>query len=274
MSYPIKKMCFTDYRDLFRHDESEYPDLLPIKFYQESHVVTFYKYFPDYQYFYLNDNGYVNNKIKGIYTDGILKYETSKCNITEIFAKTSTVDCECWPALEILEAYGVQNISSLRKTKLTYLLIQGNEMTNLIIQNLPITIESLIIFRGVNTTAAMFDQLAQFSRLKFLKIHVPLMGLSTTLSINTVHFMMNWNTDFDTTLDIPNVKNIIISSGYITYIHTVKKLHLISKNAITCKFYNVKILGLILDLPKCSDIITLDDHVKINFDANVFGKRS
>jgi hypothetical protein len=277
MSYPIKKMCFTDYCDVFRYDESEYPDLLPIKFYQESHAVMFYKYFPDYQYFYLHGgNGCVSDKIKGLYIVSyfLVRMPSIKCNITEIFAENSIVDCECWPALEKLETYGIQNISSLRKTKLTYLLIHSNELTGLIISNLPVTIESLIIFHGDNISAAMLDQLTQFSRLNFLKIHGPRMGLSTTLNINTIHFMMIWDTDFCTTLNIPNVKNIIISSGYVTYTHTLKKLHLISKNATTCKIYNMQILDLSLELPNCPDVITLHDHVQINYDSNIFGKKS
>jgi hypothetical protein len=69
----------------------------------------------------------------------------------------------------------------------------------------------------------------------------------------------------DVKIDIPNIKNIIISNnGYV-----VQKLYLTSLNAITCQFIDIRVVDLILAIPCCSEIIISNSRSKI-YNPNIF----
>jgi hypothetical protein len=288
ISYPfgkIKYMRSTNYRDRFNYDGLDYPELLEIMIGSQADIIKFYEYFTDYEYLYVYGNNHVNlfdRKIArgvnmNIYRSGdpsIHKKIASKHAITEIYAPVYTIECidlSYYPLLERLEANNYGNPHFLKQTRLKYLRHNDNANINMIIPNLPDTIESLIMFT-MESVAPYLDYLSTFKYLNYLKTNLVCNELSTTLNVYTIHFIIPASSKSDIRLDLPNIKNIIISGGSCTY--NVQKLYLTSQNAITCLIVNIKIKNLITVLPNCSNIVISNDVICGDYDSDIFSLKN
>jgi hypothetical protein len=154
-----------------------------------------YKYTPNTSASHQNNIvEYTDVPLRGIcmYSTDFIIRTTLGHHITEIFATVGVIDCQTilkhYPHIEKLEARSLNNVWQLKQSKLKYLCINNNQ-TGDIIKNLPDTIESFTMKRGWHTES-IFDQLSKFPHLTYLKINLPFSRLTTTLNINTVHFII------------------------------------------------------------------------------------
>jgi hypothetical protein len=287
IAYPfskIQQMHYADYRDIFQFDGLDYTNPLLIIYNTEEDLITFYKYFPNYQYLYVNEinAGKTLDSItlRGIcmmysYFDNQILDENLSMNqrthtITEIFASNVSTDCNFliknYSLLDKLDINYIENIEQLKQLRLKYLCIHEYTNTNSIIENLPETIESLIIMSGWGHDISSFNQLNKLPHLTYLKIGLPFSELSTPLNLNTIYLHLSTNQIFDIKIDIPNIRNIIIDR----HISRIEKFHLTSEHAITCRLIGFFGFNLVLVLPKCPEVIYHTKNI-INFDHNIFG---
>jgi hypothetical protein len=261
------KLCYQTPNPLFLL--TNYPEFLDFIPRDQATLTQFYNCFANYQYLYADQKiiapDYAKRSYKGIHIQHqMFNFNNSKehmwhdilqnChNVTEIFSPFGVLDClflvEYYPQIEILEVQSVSTVEQLKNMRLKFLRLNGQVNTEEIIQNLPDTIESLIILTG-HHTSAIFDQLIKFPHLNYLKINLFFGTLSTSLNINTIHFILD-TYDYIIRIDIPNIKNIIITHN--KFACQEKKLYLKSQNAITCRIYNMFQTLLSLKLPNCSD---------------------
>jgi hypothetical protein len=286
ISYPVKKI-----QKMYAIDELDHLDLLPIVPHEQKNFIQFYEYFTDYRYLYMaDDRGFESHKDMNVPLCGICIYgfyfkvnDIFKQNlllqkiitvhtITEIIALSDMIDCQLLikycPQIEKIEANSFYNIEYLKQTKLKYLCLTGDIKTNVLAQNLPDTIESLSITRGLRD-ATIFNQLSSFSNLKYLNVKLFFDELKTTLNINTIHFDIGCNGRIigDCRINVPYATNIIIS-GYC-YCH-IGKLHLIAPNAISCKIVSIEMHDSNIFLPKCPKVDMIDKIWKNPYDSDIF----
>jgi hypothetical protein len=280
VSYPVNKirqMRSIDYCNVVYHDKLSHSNILPIIPKKSQDIFTFYKYFTDYQYFYLDKIvESINGKsFIGIYTgfryhcSEFFKETSISHTITELIVPDINIDCEFltkYVALEKLNVHGLYDYQFLKETKLKYLCIILTDLYCLV-KYLPHTIESLTIFRGTNQQS--LDGLNQFPHLKYLEMCLSHSIVSTTLNINTIHFIIRSDYSYKCkyNVNIPNVTNIIISTQHILNPQT---LILTTSHAMTCQLINTKLLDLSLNLPKCSQIVYQNDDSQFDFDNNVW----
>jgi hypothetical protein len=280
IAYPffkIRQMHSTNYRDIFHFDGLDYPDLLRIIPRNQVDLMKFYEYFADYQHSYVNEELSYDSfspfkksihAISGQHIYFILG-QTAGYNVTEIFIPDNHFDCVVLPycpQIEKLEVLDIINGEHLKQSKLKYLRINDGTLITTI---LPDAIESLVVMNSRHKSL-IFDQLKDLPHLNYLKINLPFAELTTTLNINTIHFIISCKDQTNITLDIPNVKNIILTHDRI--ICQIKKLHVTAHKAVTCCLVNIYVHDLSLVLPNCPKIITHDDDDRaiINYDDNVF----
>lgn len=253
--YPIDKihsMCTID--DVFEFDCPHHGSMLPIFFPTEVAAFKFYEIFPNYQ-------SYSYRRTDSFHLDKIFKEIIISHHITEFFTCDYLVDCELLikfcPYIEKLSVNKIYNIEFLNLTKLKYLHIQDDCETDVIIQNLPNTIESLLIQNGYHTTSSSFDQLNKFPCLSYLKINLERIPLSTILGVHTLFLTVWCLSNDDIIINVPNIKNIIITHRYHNF--RARKLSISSISAVTCKIMNIHTNNnTTLDLPSCPKIIALD----------------
>jgi hypothetical protein len=300
-----KKVLYNFIRWIFRSGQSSYPlnkiqrmqygdddgfHLLPITPNNSDDMNEFYDHFTGYRYLYANTScKYFSREIEilnGIHITSssyIFSYDIFlNQRITEIIAPNMEFDCasivKYCPLIEKLVVNTMQYFAPLKQTQLKYLRIE-NVNTD-IIQNLPDTIEFLTI--GHMKPLLSFDELNKFPHLKYLKIHLPSVDFSTSLSINTIHFVVECHPRAIVKINVPNAKNIVISQREVKYqtnpIHwTVRRrggetvesaadelkgqllrLNLSSLEAVTCDIINIDIVYPKFFLPKCSGVIFRD----------------
>jgi hypothetical protein len=272
ISYPIIKIRRME--RLYNDNILDCPELLRIFPMKRNDFIQFYACFRDYQYLYMDkavdltpsdvDTIFHNRSLKGIfflhcyYLSSIfaLNLHTDIIRIyamTEIFAPNVIINCKSLvtycPQIEQLKAMEIYNTAYLKQTKLKYLQVARMTDSNGLIQYLPDTIETIIIIDRMHTPSSFFDFLIKFRHLNYLKMQLLFPKLSTTLCINTVHFILRDRPSY--TIDIPNIKHIIIDNSSLIYPNL--KLHLASLNAITCQLKNNNVRDLRLDLPNCQE---------------------
>jgi hypothetical protein len=250
--------------------------LLPIVADIPEDIIEFYNHFTDYQYHYMNyDFDIVISSCKilrGIYITSpklISFNQNLPCGeyITEIIAPNVIINYDTlityYPSIEKLEVHMINNLQYLPRLK--YLQINGHVAnTKEMIENLPDTIESLIIADGADMST-IHDY--QFPHLSYLKINLPCHTFSTSLNINTIVFLIHCDPDRSVEINIPNVKNIIIAQKEIKYITTqvslrkddlegtnsfatikeerkgqIQQLKLTALNANTCHIVNIDVI--------------------------------
>jgi hypothetical protein len=278
-SYPSNRIQQMYSIDLFHCTNK----ILDIYILNQQNFVKFYNHFPDYQICHIGHPGLdIDNCHGSLKTVHILdlfshidviaylshNYLVNNCTITEIIMRHNTIDCEFliknYPHLEKLEIYSLENIKQLKQINLIYLNIGIRTRINEIIPCLPLTIKSLIIQNG-DYIPIMLNQLPH---LNYLSIHLTSLELSTTLNVNTIHYVID-RRNIDVKINIPNVKNIIIVCNYISGI-SIPSLQLVSQNAVTCQIYNIKISNFSSVLPNCPQIMMRDHISESKYDSRVF----
>jgi hypothetical protein len=277
-SYPlhkIKQMHSTDSLDIFTFDYKTLLEIVPkdIKYFNR-----FYNCFTDYQYLYLQGNidiksSNVKNMV-GIYgTFGnSTKIGFNKMmyipeiilnnHITEIFLPYCTCDWDYlikrYPCLglhlEKLTIGTIYKYDEMVNSNLKYLSTRNYQID---IHKLPVTLESLILHHLYS--ASLFDHLSTLPYLNYLKMNLPFSDCMSTININTVHFIIS-NSHREIIIDMPNVKNIIISYNGIDIGPRIKYIELFtvsisSLHATTCQIFNIKIYNPSFNLPNCSQVV-------------------
>jgi hypothetical protein len=199
--------------------------LLPITTNTPEVITKFYDHFTDYQYhmYYDFDNVVFPCKtLRGIHITSpkINLFDQNLPRgeyVTEIIASNITIDYDtlisCYPSIEKLEVHQITNFQYLPHIK--YFHINGHVTnTKEILDNLPDTIESLIIVNGGDMTT-IHDY--QFPHLFYLKINLSCHTFSTSLNINTIIFLIHCDPDTNVEINVPNVKNIIITPREARY---------------------------------------------------------
>jgi hypothetical protein len=246
----------------------------------------FYECFPDYQYMYVCEKNdiehfglkslkslYINfsspqNEIleQNLFHDKIIIEHT----ITRIDALGMTVDCNFliknyWK-IELLAIDKIYNIEHLYNVKLRFLRINSSIKIDEIIRYLPSTLEMLILPSGQYTTSLALEQLKMLPYLNALEINCPLSEVSLTLDIRYVHFIINFDGKTNIKINVPNVRNIIITFVNFT---CPFQLQLTSLNAVSCQIIGADLSNLSLAIPNCINNIPNDKSI-IMCDANVF----
>jgi hypothetical protein len=282
VSYPfskIRQMHSTDFLDKFNLDIFGH-DGLDIMINRQTDMINFYKYFTDYQYLHVYRNGCRTlcdfttlttlrgiNIFSGVLSSANLFHQIpTKHTITEILAPNSMFDCNILlycPLIEKLEVGCLVDPQYLKRSRLRYLRHVYSTDMDLIISNLPDTIESLVMQTN-HSLATLIDRLAEFKYLTYMKFNLVDHEFSTSLNIDTLHFIFSDSGNIR--LDLPNVKNIIISNDTIS--RHIENLYLTSQNALTCQIDCTNIDNLITVLPNCLDVSNSES--KIDYDPNIF----
>jgi len=194
-------------------------------------LFIFYKYFPCYRYIYFDENylaGCCNPELTvGLYIcQSRISIPTLPCyTITEIIAPDSTISgntlIDFYPRLEKLHINMCESIEQLKKTNIKYLHIDATIDIMLLINNLPKTIETLIITNGLHSSC-LFDQLSNFPHLAYLRINLCLPVFITNLKINTLHLLIPSDLD-KIVINVPSITHIIMSQKHTTTLFGKKK---------------------------------------------------
>jgi hypothetical protein len=288
VSYPynkIRRMNEVNYWHQFNGLNNS--ALLRIFFYNQMDLNKFYNCFTDYQYYYVCDE-YIDTfhkSLKGIHVYNILakpyNFDCRACHtITEIIAPHTIIDAKsltiCYPQIKKLTVGSIVNVEYLKQTLLTYFYINNSVSMDTIFSNLPDTIESVIIPNG---KSRLSDQFIRYQRMVYPESYIPVLEFSLSLSlfrfqhlnylgivipdtklffplkINTVHIEIPLFYD-EITINIPNVRNIIVSYNSTTY--QICKMYLTSENAVACKILGMRRNDILATLPNCPEIIILD----------------
>jgi hypothetical protein len=259
--------------------------ILHIPITNQNNLIQFYERFPHYQVFHMDNilEGFIpyhqklpkNIHILFLKFTAIeskylsLDYYVNRCMITEIIMPSNYMDCkifmERYSQIEKLTIMAFENIEYLRQTRLKYLCVVGYEIIDHIIQNLPDTIESLIITYG-HHSLSVFNK---YHRLNYLKIRCDYEELNTTLDVNTIHLLISYHHS-DIIINIPNAQHIIIENTYASLRYSTKNLYLTSLNAVTCQIIAIIVGKSSLLLPKCSSIIMSNNVPDLDYNSNIF----
>jgi hypothetical protein len=271
ISYP-----FNQIQQMRSIDDLDSPDkILNIPITNQDNLIKFYKCFPYYQVFHMDNiclefDSRCQESLEDIHILSLsfsylaikylsLNYLMNKYMITEIIMLHNCIDCKIlvkhYSQIEKLEILDLENVEHLKKTHLKYLCVRGYVNADYIMTNLPDTIESLIILNGYHLSSSVSNQLNKFQYLHYIKFGLACSEFLTTAKINTVHFITQHHLDVN--IDVPNVKNIIVTHDCTSF-ERPRSLCITSQNAVTCQIMYMGSIPLSSTLPNCPEVITLD----------------